>query len=54
MPVFFKDVVLGFRPVLKSIWAVQIELYAFKEENEHEVGWVGEGKCGWIWNELGG
>lgn len=33
MPDFFKDVVLGFRPALKSMWEVQIGLYGFKEEN---------------------
>lgn len=39
MPIFFKDVVLGLGPALQSMWAVQIGLYGFKEENMKLGGW---------------
>lgn len=53
MPDFFKDVVLGFSPALKSMWEVQIGLYGFKEESM-KLGGRGKERYGWIWNELRG
>lgn len=51
MPDFFKDVVLGFSPALKSMWEVQIGLYGFKEENMKLGGWGrrGMGGSGMSW-----